>query len=126
MDEFEILKSKLKKFADDRNWNQSNSPKNLSMALSVEASELVECFQWLTEEQSQNLTPDQLSAVVDEIADVQIYLLRMATKLDVNMLEAVEQKMVKNAAKYPADKVRGSTKKHDQYDVDVDSDESGL
>jgi NTP pyrophosphatase (non-canonical NTP hydrolase) len=116
MDDLEVLKIKLKKFADDRDWDQFHSPKNLSMALSVEASELVECFQWLTEEQSQNLTPEQLSAVTDEIADVQVYLLRLATKLDVNVLEAVEQKMVKNVAKYPADKVRGSSKKYDQYE----------
>jgi dCTP diphosphatase len=116
MDELEVLKIKLKKFADDRDWDQFHSPKNLSMALSVEASELVECFQWLTESQSENLTPEQLSAVIDEIADVQVYLLRLATKLDVNILEAVEQKMLKNAAKYPADKVRGSAKKYDQYD----------
>ena len=115
MDDLEALKIKLKKFADDRDWDQFHSPKNLSMALSVEASELVECFQWLTEEQSQNLSPEQLSAVIDEIADVQVYLLRLATKLDVNILDAVEQKMVKNVAKYPADKVRGSAKKYDQY-----------
>ena len=115
MDDLEALKIKLKKFADDRDWDQFHSPKNLSMALSVEASELVECFQWLTEEQSQNLSPEQLSAVIDEIADVQVYLLRLATRLDVNILDAVEQKMVKNAAKYPADKVRGSAKKYDQY-----------
>jgi len=116
MDDFEVLKIKLKKFADDRDWDQFHSPKNLAMALSVEASELVECFQWLTEEQSQNLSPEQLSAVIDEIADVQVYLLRLATKLDVNILDAVEQKMVKNVAKYPTDKVRGSAKKYDQYE----------
>jgi dCTP diphosphatase len=85
------------------------------MALSVEASELVECFQWLTEEQSQNLSPKQYQAVVDEMADVQVYLLRLATKLDVNILEAVEQKMVKNAAKYPAELVKGSAKKYTEY-----------
>ncbi len=124
MDELDVLKVKLKKFADDRDWEQFHSPKNLSMALSVEASELVECFQWLTEAQSQNLTPEQLSAVVDEIADVQIYLLRLATQLDVDILAAVEQKMLKNAAKYPADKVRGSAKKYDQYNVDGSTDES--
>ena len=115
MDDLEALKIKLKKFADDRDWDQFHSPKNLSMALSVEASELVECFQWLTEEQSQNLSPEQLTAVIDEIADVQVYLLRLATRLDVNILDAVEQKMVKNVAKYPADKVSGSAKKYDQY-----------
>ncbi len=81
MDKLEQIKAQLQKFADDRDWDQFHSPKNLAMALSVEASELVECFQWLTEEQSQNLSPEQLSAVKDEMADVQIYLLCIATKL---------------------------------------------
>ena len=115
MDELENLKVKLKQFADERDWDQFHSPKNLSMALSVEASELLECFQWLTQEQSENLSSEQLSAVIDEIADVQVYLLRLATKLDVNILDAVAQKMLKNAAKYPADIVRGSAKKYNQY-----------
>jgi NTP pyrophosphatase (non-canonical NTP hydrolase) len=115
VDELENLKVKLKQFADERDWDQFHSPKNLSMALSVEASELLECFQWLTQEQSENLSSEQLSAVIDEIADVQVYLLRLATKLDVNILDAVAQKMLKNAAKYPADIVRGSAKKYNQY-----------
>ena len=85
------------------------------MALSVEASKLVECFQWLTEEQSQNLPTKQLSAVKDEMADMQIYLLRLATKLNVNLVDAAEQKIVKTEAKYPADKVKGSSKKYTAY-----------
>ena len=116
MDTFEQLKAPLQAFADERDWDQFHSPKNLSMALSVEASELVECFQWLTEEQSKNLTPEQRQAVIDEMADVQVYLLRLATKLDVDMLQAVEQKMVKNAGKYPADLVKGSAKKYTEYE----------
>ncbi len=118
MDKLEQIKATLQKFADDRDWDQFHSPKNLSMALSVEASELVECFQWLTEAQSQNLSPEQRQAVIDEMADVQIYLLRLATKLDVNLLEAAEQKIVKNAEKYPADKVKGSSKKYTEYQQD--------
>ena len=116
MDKLEQIKAQLQKFADDRDWDQFHSPKNLSMALSVEASELVECFQWLTEAQSQNLSPEQLSAVKDEMADVQIYLLRLATKLNVNMVEAVNQKIKKNALKYPIDKVKGSAKKYTEYE----------
>ncbi|MFY0640227.1 MAG: nucleotide pyrophosphohydrolase [Bermanella sp.] len=116
MDTFEQLKAPLQAFADERDWDKFHSPKNLSMALSVEASELVECFQWLTEEQSKNLTPEQCQAVIDEMADLQVYLLRLATKLDVDMLKAVEQKMVKNAAKYPADLVKGSAKKYTEYE----------
>ncbi len=122
MEELEQIKAQLQKFADDRDWDQFHSPKNLSMALSVEASELVECFQWLTEEQSQNLSPEQLSAAIDEIADVQIYLLRIATKLNVNMLDAVNQKIKKNALKYPVGKVKGSSKKYNQYDQKSDKD----
>lgn len=115
MDTLEALKAKLQAFADERDWDQYHSPKNLSMALSVEASELVECFQWLTEDQSKKLSPEQHQAVIDEMADVQIYLLRLATKLDVNLLKAVEQKMGKNADKYPIDKVKGSAKKYTEY-----------
>ncbi len=122
MDKLEDLKTKLQAFADERDWDQFHSPKNLSMALSVEASELVECFQWLTEAQSQNLSPEQLSAVKDEMADVQIYLLRLATKLNVDMLDAVNQKIKKNALKYPADKVKGSSKKYNQYGSNDESD----
>ncbi len=115
MQELDTLTKRLRQFAADRDWDQFHSPKNLSMALSVEASELLECFQWLTEEQSRNLSPEQLAAVTDEIADIQIYLVRLADKLGVDLPNAVEQKYQKNEAKYPADKVRGSTKKYDQY-----------
>ncbi|GAA6134450.1 nucleotide pyrophosphohydrolase [Oceaniserpentilla sp. 4NH20-0058] len=125
MDQLEALKSKLQAFADERDWDQFHSPKNLSMALSVEASELVECFQWLTEEQSKNLSPEQRQAVIDEMADIQVYLLRLATKLDVDMLKAVEQKMVKNAAKYPADLVKGSAKKYTEYEQSKQIDAKG-
>ncbi|MGR6872922.1 nucleotide pyrophosphohydrolase [Pseudomonas sp. HK3] len=124
MDSLEQLKRPLQAFADERDWDQFHSPKNLSMALSVEASELVECFQWLTEEQSKNLTPAQRQAVIDEMADIQVYLVRLATKLDVNILQAVEQKMVKNAAKYPADLVRGSTKKYTEYEQNIAQENS--
>jgi dCTP diphosphatase len=125
MDQLEALKAKLQAFADERDWDQFHSPKNLSMALSVEASELVECFQWLTEEQSKNLSPAQHQAVIDEMADVQIYLLRLATKLNVNLVEAAEQKIVKNEAKYPADKVKGSAKKYTEYLKDEQTDSKG-
>jgi len=117
MNKLEELKTSLQDFADARDWDQFHSPKNLSMALSVEASELVECFQWLTEEQSQNLTPKQRQAVIEEIADVQVYLLRLATMLDINVIDAVEQKMLKNEAKYPTDLVKGSAEEYTEYDI---------
>ena len=106
------LRDRLREFIAARDWGQFHSPKNLSMALSVEAAELVEIFQWLTEEQSRNLAPDAKAAATDEIADVLIYLLEIADQLGIDPAEAVRQKMVKNAKKYPADKARGSIKKY--------------
>ncbi|NHO64607.1 nucleotide pyrophosphohydrolase [Aestuariicella hydrocarbonica] len=106
----------MRDFTDTRDWEQFHSPKNLSMALSVEASELVECFQWLTEEQSNSLSADQLAAVADEIADVQMYLVRLADKVGVDIVSAVDQKIVKNEKKYPVEKVKGSSKKYNEYE----------
>lgn len=112
---FKKLQSELQTFSDERDWDQFHSPKNLSMALSVEVSELLECFQWLTEQQSLNLTKNQHNDVIDEIADVQIYLMRLATKLDIDVMKAVELKIVKNNEKYPKDKVRGNAQKYTAY-----------
>jgi len=109
------LKNRLQEFADERDWDQFHAPKNLVMALSVEASELLEHFQWLSEEQSRKLSPEQQQLVAYEMADIFIYLMRLAGKLDVDILKAVEEKIVMNAAKYPADKVRGSSRKYTEY-----------
>lgn len=116
MQELESVRKRLREFAAVRDWDQFHSPKNLSMALSVEASELVECFQWLTEEQSYSLNAEQLTAVTDEIADVQLYLIRLADKIGVDIGVAIEQKIKKNEAKYPAEKVKGSSKKYSEYE----------
>lgn len=118
MQDLNQLQAYLRQFAKDRDWDQFHSPKNLSMALSVEVSELLENFQWLTEEQSYTLDQQQRAAVADEIADVQMYLARLADKLDINIGEAIEQKINKNEAKYPAELVKGSSKKYTQYDQD--------
>ena len=109
------VKKRLRQFADERDWDQFHSPKNLSMALIAEAAELVEHFQWLTEDQSSSLTPDKLSEVRDEIADIQLYLIRIADKLNINLLDAINDKIKTNELKYPADKVRGSAKKYTEY-----------
>jgi NTP pyrophosphatase (non-canonical NTP hydrolase) len=109
------LRDILRNFVAERDWDQFHSPKNLAMALSVEAAELVEHFQWLTEEQSRRLAPEKLAEVRDEMADVLVYLVRLADKLDVDLLDAAAQKIEKNALKYPADKVRGSMKKYSEY-----------
>jgi NTP pyrophosphatase (non-canonical NTP hydrolase) len=115
MENLTDIRQALRHFAQERDWDQFHSPKNLAMALSVEASELLEHFQWLNEAQSSELDEETWSQVRDEIADVQVYLVRIADKLGIDILEAVEQKMEKNRQKYPADKVRGSSKKYTAY-----------
>ena len=109
------LRDRLRRFAAERDWDQFHSPKNLASALSVEAAELLEHFQWLTEAESKKLPPAKLAAVRDEMADVLVYLVRLADKLDVDLLQAAAEKIGKNALKYPADKVRGSMKKYSDY-----------
>lgn len=109
---FTDLAAKLRIFASERDWDQFHSPKNLVMALSVEVSELMEHFQWLTEEQSSALPLEKLQQVREEIGDVLIYLTRLSDKLGVDMLEAAAEKLEVNRAKYPAEKVRGSAKKY--------------
>ncbi len=109
------IKNKLRQFALARDWDQFHSPKNLSMALAVEASELLERFQWLSEEQSNNLTVEQHQAVEEEMADVFLYLLRLADKLNINLLSAADDKISMNELKYPAEKVKGSSKKYTEY-----------
>ncbi len=115
MNEFEEIKQKLRHFAKERDWEQFHSPKNIAMALSVEASELLEIFQWLTEDQSRNLNYEQMSEVIDELADVQLYLIRLTDLLGVDMSAAIKQKMLKNAKKYPVELVKGSSKKYHKY-----------
>jgi dCTP diphosphatase len=106
------LRDALRSFAAERDWDQFHSPKNLASALTVEAAELLENFQWVTEQQSGALTADKLIAVRDEMADVLIYLVRLADKLNVDLLEAAARKMQLNASKYPPEKSRGSNKKY--------------
>ena len=108
------LNEAVAQFAREREWEQFHSPKNLAMALTNEVGELIEIFQWLTEDQSRQAgnDPKTAEAVRDELADVQIYLSRLAYVLGVDMNEAVTNKIAKNAQKYPADKVRGTNKKY--------------
>lgn len=101
MDRMEELKQVLREFADERDWNQFHSPKNLSMALAVEVSEIMEIMQWLTEEESQALSPEQHAHMRDEIGDVMNYLTQLADVLDIDPLDAALQKIEKNRLKYP-------------------------
>lgn len=105
------LAKKLRAFAQERDWEQFHSPKNLSMALSVEVAELLEHFQWLTEEQSSMLDADDLGEVAEEIADIQIYLARLADRLGIDISDAVTKKLAVNAEKYPVAKARGNALK---------------
>jgi len=95
------LLEKVRKFRDDRDWDKFHSPKNLSMALMVEAAELAEHFQWLTEKESRELTGEKLDMVKDEIGDVLIYLVNLADKLNLDPVRAAHDKIIKNNKKYP-------------------------
>jgi len=106
------IKLKLRKFVQDRDWSQFHSPKNLAMALSVEVSEILEELQWLTEEQSRNLPEEKVEKIRLEIADVLIYLIMLADKYDIDLIEAVKDKIKINEAKYPVDKAKGNAKKY--------------
>lgn len=103
----------LRRFAAVRDWDQFHSPKNLAAALAVEAAELLEHFQWLTEEQSRNLSADKRAAVSHEIADVLLYLLQIADKLEIDVVAAANEKLALNDARYPAEQARGSSAKSD-------------
>ncbi len=110
----ELIKE-IKKFAKDRDWDKFHSPKNLAMALSVEVSEIIELFQWLTEDESYKLDNEKLKHVEHEVADVLVYLLRLSDKLGVDPVRAAKEKIEINKKRYPVDKVRGSSKKYNEY-----------
>ena len=112
MTELESLREQLRVFAAARDWDQFHSPKNLAMALSVEAGELLETFQWLSEDQSRRLPAEVLAAASDEVADVLLYLIRLCDQLGIDPIAAANRKLVANAAKYPVDKARGNSKKY--------------
>jgi dCTP diphosphatase len=114
-DRLEELQRRLREFAAARDWEQFHSPKNLAMALCVEAAELVEEFQWLTEDQSNALDPERRERVRLEMADVLIYLLRLADRLDVDLWRAADDKVALNEHKYPAERVRGDARKYTDY-----------
>lgn len=109
------LRDRLRGFAAERDWDQFHSPKNLAMALIVEAGELVEHFQWLTEAESRQPPPATRAKIEEELADVLLYLIRLADRLDVDLEQAARAKIERNAKKYPADKVRSSAKKYTEY-----------
>jgi NTP pyrophosphatase (non-canonical NTP hydrolase) len=112
----EALRDRLREFAAERDWDQFHTPKNLSMALIAEAAELVEHFQWVDGSRSHLLEDRVRPSVEEELADIFIYLVRIADKLDIDLYRAAERKIAINARKYPADKVRGSARKYTEYE----------
>jgi NTP pyrophosphatase (non-canonical NTP hydrolase) len=110
----ESLTAALRRFAAERDWDQFHSPKNLAAALTVEAAELLEHFQWLTEEQSADLAADKRIAVGREMADVFLYLLQIADKLQIDLVAAAQEKLELNASKYPVARARGNSKKYSE------------
>ena len=113
-DPLQELRDALRRFSAERDWDRYHAPKNLAMALSVEAAELLEHFQWLSEQESRSLSAQQLAKVREELADVLIYLVRLADKLDVDLMAAARDKLSVNAQKYPADKARGNSRKYNE------------
>ena len=114
------LRDSLTGFIEERDWEQFHSPKNLAMALSVEVAEIVEHFQWFTEEQSMNLPPENLAEIREEIGDVMIYLVELADKLGIDPVKAAKAKVEVNERKYPATLVKGKASKYTEYRYDQD------
>lgn len=108
------LTKQIRTFTEERDWQQFHSPKNLAMALSVEASEIVEIFQWLTQEQSRTLNEAQKNHLEEEIGDVMIYLTNLADKFGIDPVDAAKKKMKLNADKYPVEKSRGKADKYSE------------
>jgi len=115
-DSVQELRERINAFVEERDWAQFHTPKNLAMAMIVEAAELVEQFQWDTPQESQQLSPEKHEAVSHELADTFVYLLRIAEVLNIDLIAAANQKIDLNAIKYPADKARGSNAKYTAYE----------
>ena len=114
-DSLDNLLARINAFVNERDWAQFHTPKNLAMAMIVEAAELVEQFQWDTPAESQQLSPEKREAVSHELADTFVYLLRIAEVLDIDLIVAANQKIELNALKYPVDKAKGSNAKYTEY-----------
>lgn len=113
-DRLDALSRLLAAFVSEREWDPFHTPKNLAMALAAEAGELLEHFMWLTPEQSEALAAETREEVALEMADVLLFLLRLAQKLDIDLLATTERKLILNASKYPVEKARGRATKYDK------------
>jgi NTP pyrophosphatase (non-canonical NTP hydrolase) len=115
MNDLDQIRSRIRKFRDERDWMQFHSPKNLACSISIEANELLEHFQWCTPEESLTIASNKKAEISHELADVAVYLIELADNLGIDLAKAIAEKMAHNEAKYPADKVRGSSKKYTEY-----------
>ena len=115
-DSLDDLNRRLKAFATDRDWEQFHNPKNLVMALAGECGELLEHFQWLSDEQSASLPAEKREEVALEMADILIYLIRCSERLDIDLVEAAYRKMAINEARYPVERVRGDARRAEEYE----------
>ncbi|GMW07815.1 MAG: nucleotide pyrophosphohydrolase [Gammaproteobacteria bacterium] len=111
MSDLDELRRRLREFAAERDWGQFHTPKNLAMALVAEGGELLEHFQWLTADESAALPPARREAVAAELADMLLYLIMLADRLDIDLVESARNKIEANERRYPADRVRGSAEK---------------
>jgi len=109
--EFTQLAERLRSFARDRDWDRFHTPKNLAASVAIEAAELQEVFQWLTDSEAAILSPDQLAKVREELADVAIYAIRLADRLGIDLPQAIDAKIIANEVRYPAEAVRGTAAK---------------
>ncbi len=107
------VRNALRDFALERDWDQFHTPRNLATSICIESAELLEWFQW-SDRNSEELTPDELTAIRQELADVLLYLVRLADKLGIDPIAAAHEKIAINASRYPVDKARGSSRKYDQ------------
>ena len=115
-DSLQVLRARINAFVAERDWAQFHTPKNLAMAMIVEAAELVEQFQWDTPADSLVLTAEKREAVSHELADTFVYLLRIAEVLDIDLIAAAYEKIDLNAKKYPVEKAKGSNAKYTAYE----------
>lgn len=111
---FEDLKDELQEFNKERDWDQFHTPKNIAMALSVEASEIVELFQWMEADESFHLSTEKIQRLKEEVGDVFLYLLLLSSKFDIDPIDAASKKLQENKKKYPIDKAKGSSKKYNE------------
>ena len=112
MNDLKLIQQKILAFRNERDWAQFHDPKNLAEALSIEAGELLENFLWKTTEQSRNLSAEELKNVKEELADIFIFLTYLSEEYKIDLLKEVEKKIAQNAAKYPVEKAKGSSKKY--------------